>query len=435
MPNFPPFGRSAGARLPKRRLAAPPSRTRWSRGPTTASASSRCAARSPMLRRAPRAAIRCRRGSSCSASTIPIRSAPTGRRWRTSTQGATGLALVFEGAPNAFGYGLPANAGIAGDRAHNMPLNRVHICASTCIRQAAPASTGWSRCLTSGAPIRQSSACPSASTRRRSSPAPAGCACRSRRCRRRCRNRWRISSRSALPGILLEGDGRVFHNAGATEAQELGIALASAVSHLRMFEEARQALVYAAPHIGFSLGVDQDQFLSMAKLRALRTAVGARAGSLLDPAVGGRHPCRDVLPHDDAPGPGNQHPAHDDRLLRGRCRRRRFDLDPAAHASRTACPTRFARRIARNTQLDPGQGKPYRLRRRSGRRFGQRRGADRRAVRSGLGRIPAIEKEGGILDSLAAGKVQSPHRRGPRRSAPRTIAKASARSSARRSIR
>ena len=56
-----------------------------------------------------------------------------------------------------------------------------------------------------------------------------------------------------LPGILLEGDGRVFHNAGATEAQELGIALASAVSHLRMFEEARQALVYAAPHIGFSL--------------------------------------------------------------------------------------------------------------------------------------------------------------------------------------
>jgi methylmalonyl-CoA mutase len=73
-----------------------------------------------------------------------------------------------------------------------------------------------------------------------------------------------------VPGVLLEADGRVFHNAGATEAQELGTMLASAVSYLRMFEDARQPLVYAAPHIGFALSVDQDQFLSMAKVRALR---------------------------------------------------------------------------------------------------------------------------------------------------------------------
>jgi len=37
-----------------------------------------------------------------------------------------------------------------------------------------------------------------------------------------------------------------------------------------MFEQARQPLVYAAPHIGFAVSVDQDQFLSMAKIRALR---------------------------------------------------------------------------------------------------------------------------------------------------------------------
>ena len=73
-----------------------------------------------------------------------------------------------------------------------------------------------------------------------------------------------------VPGVLLEADGRVFHNAGATEAQELGAMLASAVAHLRLFEEARQALIYAAPHIGFAVSVDQDQFLSMAKIRALR---------------------------------------------------------------------------------------------------------------------------------------------------------------------
>jgi methylmalonyl-CoA mutase len=73
-----------------------------------------------------------------------------------------------------------------------------------------------------------------------------------------------------IPAVLLEADGRLVHNAGGTEAQELGFMLASAVSHLRMFQEARQPLVYAAPHIGFALSVDQNQFLSVAKLRALR---------------------------------------------------------------------------------------------------------------------------------------------------------------------
>src|SRR5690606_10491800 len=58
--------------------------------------------------------------------------------------------------------------------------------------------------------------------------------------------------------------------AGGTEAQELGVMLASAVSHLRMFQEARQPLIYAAPHIGFAIAIDQNQFLSVAKLRPLR---------------------------------------------------------------------------------------------------------------------------------------------------------------------
>ena len=60
-----------------------------------------------------------------------------------------------------------------------------------------------------------------------------------------------------VPGILLEADGRVFHNAGATDTQELGIMLASALAYLRMFEEARQPVLYAAAHVGFatSLGL------------------------------------------------------------------------------------------------------------------------------------------------------------------------------------
>ena len=75
---------------------------------------------------------------------------------------------------------------------------------------------------------------------------------------------------AGIPGVLLEADGRVYHNAGATEAQELGAVLSIAASHLRMFEAARQPVGQAAPFVGFALAVDQDQFVSIAKLRALR---------------------------------------------------------------------------------------------------------------------------------------------------------------------
>jgi methylmalonyl-CoA mutase len=75
---------------------------------------------------------------------------------------------------------------------------------------------------------------------------------------------------AGVPGVLLEADGRAYHNAGATEAQELGAVLSVATAHLRMFELARQPISYAAEHIGFAVAVDQDQFVSIAKLRALR---------------------------------------------------------------------------------------------------------------------------------------------------------------------
>ena len=290
-------------------------------------------------------------------------------------QGATGLALVFEGAPNAFGYGLPAKPEALAIALHNVPFNRVHIRLD--VHPASRASVDWLVVLLG---------------KRRADPAklsvsfgidPAAAFAGNGRLRMSIEALRASMPQSlahffalGLPGILLEGDGRVFHNAGATEAQELGIALASAVSHLRMFEEARQALVYAAPHIGFSIAVDQDQFLSIAKLQGAAAAVGARAGDLLDPAGARRHPCRDVLPHDDGDGPRDQHPAHDDRLLRGGCRRRRHGGDPAAqHCARPARRLRAPHRPQHAAH--PGEGKPYRFRGRSDRRFGQRRSADR----------------------------------------------------------
>ncbi|MER9522990.1 methylmalonyl-CoA mutase subunit beta [Mesorhizobium sp. M0292] len=184
-------------------------------------------------------------------------------------QGATGLSLVFEGAPNAFGYGLPRTAQALETVLDGVPLNRTQIRID-----AHP----WSRAVADWLVAFLS--------KRRSDPAklnlsfgidPAAIFAGTGRLRMSIEALQASMPQSlahffslGVPGVLLEADGRVFHNAGATEAQELGTMLASAVSYLRMFEDARQPLVYAAPHIGFALSVDQDQFLSMAKVRALR---------------------------------------------------------------------------------------------------------------------------------------------------------------------
>ncbi|MER9895453.1 methylmalonyl-CoA mutase subunit beta [Mesorhizobium sp. M0119] len=184
-------------------------------------------------------------------------------------QGATGLSLVFEGAPNAFGYGLPRTAEALEGVLDGVPLNRIQIRID-----AHP----WSRAVADWLVAFL--------TKRRSDPAklnlsfgidPAAIFAGTGRLRMSIEALQASMPQSlahffsmGVPGVLLEADGRVFHNAGATEAQELGTMLASAVSYLRLFEKARQPLVYAAPHIGFALSVDQDQFVSMAKVRALR---------------------------------------------------------------------------------------------------------------------------------------------------------------------
>ncbi|RUW11911.1 methylmalonyl-CoA mutase, partial [Mesorhizobium sp. M1A.F.Ca.IN.020.06.1.1] len=184
-------------------------------------------------------------------------------------EGATGLSLVFEGAPNAFGFGLPRTAEALETVLDGVPLNRVQVRID-----AHP----WSRAVADWLLAFL--------TRRRSDPAklnlsfgidPAAIFAGTGRLRTSIEALQESMPQSlahffsmGVPGVLLEADGRVFHNAGATEAQELGTMMASAVSYLRMFEKARQPLVYAAPYIGFALSVDQDQFLSMAKVRALR---------------------------------------------------------------------------------------------------------------------------------------------------------------------
>ncbi len=183
--------------------------------------------------------------------------------------GANGLAIVFAGAPNAFGHGLPAEREALHAVLEELPLDRMHLRIDP--HPASRASIDWIIDLYGA---------------RRVSPEamsfsfgfdPAAILAGTGRLHMSVEALQASLPQSLghffaldLPGILMEADGRVYHNAGATAAQELGAMLASAVWLLRMFEEARQPLVYAANHIGFSLAVDQDQFETIAKVRALR---------------------------------------------------------------------------------------------------------------------------------------------------------------------
>jgi methylmalonyl-CoA mutase len=75
---------------------------------------------------------------------------------------------------------------------------------------------------------------------------------------------------AGFAGPFAVADGRVIHNAGGSEAQELAFALASAVTYLRALEANGVALDAARRMIYFRLATDADQFLSIAKFRAVR---------------------------------------------------------------------------------------------------------------------------------------------------------------------
>lgn len=316
--------------------------------------------------------------------------------------GATGFAIVFEGAPNAFGYGLPGDPAALEAVLDVLPLKTSHLRID--VHPASRMSLDWMvECL----------------TRMRANPAhlslsfgidPAAVFAGTGRLRMSIEALKASMPQSLahffamqVPGVLLEADGRVYHNGGATHAQELGAMIASAVSHLRMFEAARQPLVYAAPHIGFSLSVDDDAALGAAKIGALRMLWG-RALNMF----GIEAPACSV------------HAETSFRMLTG---------DIALNAARAAIachgavaggantisvlpptmalglPDSVSRRLALDTQLILAE---------SAAKDGAVHGSgamDAEAVSTlaeqGWAEFETIESEGGILDSLLSGKLQA----------------------------
>ena len=207
-------------------------------------------------------------------------------------------------------------------------------------------------------------------------------------------------------GPMLRIDARAFHEAGASEAQELAAALAVGVAYLRTLEAHGHSLESARDLLSFLLVADADEFLSVAKLRAMR-----RLWARIEQACGLE------------PKPIRLHAETAWRMTTRR--------DPWVNMLRTTVaafsagiggadgitvlpftaalglPDAFARRIARNTQLilldesnlarvaDPAAG------------AGGFEALTDALCEKAWALFQEIEREGGILESLKGGKLQA----------------------------
>lgn len=156
-----------------------------------------------------------------------------------------------------------------------------------------------------------------------------------------------------FPNVSVVGvDSAVYHNAGASEAQELACAAATGVAYLRCLTDAGIPLETAFGQIAFTVAVDADFLMSIAKLRAMRRLWGRIADACGDAGMAGsmrlsaitsarmqarRDPWVNMLRGTVATFAASVGGADNITVL------------PFTHA--LGLPDAFARRIARNTQL------------------------------------------------------------------------------------
>ncbi len=207
-------------------------------------------------------------------------------------------------------------------------------------------------------------------------------------------------------GRAFLADGRVYHEAGASEAQELAAVLATGLGYLRALEAQGHSLDAARDALAFLLVADADEFFTVAKFRALR-----RLWARVEQACG------------LAPKPIRLHAETAWRMTTKR--------DPWVNMLRTTVaafsagiggadaltvlpftaplglPDAFARRVARNTQLilldesnlgrvaDPAAG------------AGGFEAITDALCEKAWGLFQEIEREGGILESLTRGALQN----------------------------
>jgi methylmalonyl-CoA mutase len=151
-------------------------------------------------------------------------------------------------------------------------------------------------------------------------------------------------------GPFVLADGRPIHDAGGSEVQELGFVLAVAVAYLRMLEAGGVALDRASAAVSFRLSANADQFLTMAKFRALRllwARVEQSCGLTPRPVLIAAETSWRMLTQRDASV----------NMLRATIATFSAGLGGAdavtvlPHTLAVGLPDPFARRVARNTQL------------------------------------------------------------------------------------
>jgi methylmalonyl-CoA mutase len=264
--------------------------------------------------------------------------------------GATGLTLVFAGANGAYGYGLEPSA-----EAIEKVLDGVFIDAGIAIElQVGPQSRMAAIHLAEY--IKRKGTAPAACNIRFGLDPIGACAV------------WGSSPYSwaeIVPAVTggIEGlatlgfkgpfapaDGRVIHDAGGSEAQELAFVLATGIAYLRALEGPGVALEDAQGMIYARLAADADQFLTMAKFRALRL-LWARVEQAC-----GLAPKSIFIAADTAWRMLTQRDAYVNML---RATMATFSAGLAGanaitvlpHTLALGLPDPFARRVARNTQL------------------------------------------------------------------------------------
>ncbi len=206
-------------------------------------------------------------------------------------------------------------------------------------------------------------------------------------------------------GGFVAADGRIVHNAGGSEAQELAFALASAVEYLRALEAGGISPDAARGMIYFRLSADADEFLTIAKFRALRklwARVEQACGLTPKPAyVAAETAWRMMTQRDPYVN-----------MLRITVAIAAAGLGGAdsivalPHTAALGLPDAFARRTARNTQLilleesnlfrvaDPAAGS------------GAIEDLTSKLCAAAWARFQEIEKAGGVWAALETGLVQ-----------------------------
>jgi methylmalonyl-CoA mutase len=183
--------------------------------------------------------------------------------------GATGLTLVFAGSIGAYGYGLPGDPKSIARALEGVHLDAIAIELQTAepTRDAADhvAALVKSRGHAPGAVnIRFGHDAIGAHTLTGTLPIPY------RDLMPRFGEHVASLAKQGFKSPLTAADGRIVHNAGGSEVQELAYTLAVAVAYLRALEATGVALDAARSMIEFRLAADTDQFLTIAKFRALR---------------------------------------------------------------------------------------------------------------------------------------------------------------------